>query len=165
MRVVLYRSLAVALATWIGLASRAIAGDGSCAHCGCHAECQKVCRLVCEEKNVAITCWGCKCEDFCVPGHSKPGCRNCELVCQSCDEKYDPHAPIARPKNFVWTEWIPGCAQVHTKKKLMKKTVTKKVPSYKCVVEDLCSQCEAKSASAEIPLGASVPPPPVVVAK
>jgi hypothetical protein len=40
---------------------------------------------------------------------------------------------------------MPGSAKVHTKKKLMKKTVTKKVPSHKWVVEDLCDNCAQHS--------------------
>jgi hypothetical protein len=39
------------------------------------------------------------------------------------------------------TNWIPGSAKVHTKTKLMKKTVTQKVPVHRWIVEDLCSQC------------------------
>jgi len=47
-----------------------------------------------------------------------------------------------RVKPFVWTEWIPSdCASIFTRKKLMKKTVTKSVPSYKWVVEDCCPSC------------------------
>jgi hypothetical protein len=131
-----------------GLAARATAGDGCCAHCGCQASCQKVCRLVCEEKKVPVTCWGCKCEDFCIPGHSKACCQHCEEVCTEDAAACD--APCTHAKKFVWTEWIPGCAKLHTKKKLMKKTITKKVPSYKWVVEDLCCDCHARSEAAAI---------------
>lgn len=119
----------------------AIAGDGHCARCGGSGPCHKVCRLVTEEKSVAITCWGCKCEDFCLPGPSKPGCERCELVCGTCDKCRDRNSVHAEPTPFVWTKWTPGTAKIHTKKKLMKKIVTKKVPSHKWVVEDLCDQC------------------------
>lgn len=42
----------------------------------------------------------------------------------------------------------------------MKKTVTKTVPSFKWVVEDLCADCEAKTQDAVVPPGIAVPPPP-----
>jgi hypothetical protein len=111
------------------------AGDCCCAHCGCACSGQKVCRLVCEEKKVDVICWGCKCEDFCVPGPSKPGCRHCECVCGDCSAPCDCTVPHAKSKAFVWTDWVPGCASIFTKKKLMQKIVTKTVPSYKWVVE------------------------------
>jgi len=157
--------LALVLLATAVLAVAAKAGEGlfgHCAHCGCQENCCKVCRLVCEEKKVEVVCWGCECEDFCVPGPSKPGCKHCEIVCDECaaDSKVHSHA-----KKFVWTEWIPGCAEIHTKKKLMKKTIVKKVPSYKWVVEDLCKDCEAKAPAAPIQPGMVVPKPPMMAAK
>jgi len=139
-------NLGLAAIALLGLAARAAAEGGCCAHCGCQASCQKVCRLVCEEKKVPITCFGCKCEDFCIPGHSKTGCQHCETVCD--EDAVDCDAPCTHSKNFVWTEWMPGCAKLHTKKKLMKKTITKKVPTYKWVVEDLCGPCQVRAAAA-----------------
>ena len=70
--------LLIFLAVLLASAIRAQGKDGCCAHCGCANSCQKVCRLVCEEKKVDVLCWGCKCENFCVPGPSKPGCQHCE---------------------------------------------------------------------------------------
>ena len=138
------------------------ADSHGCAHCGCQQSCQKICRLVCEEKKVEVVCWGCQCEDFCIPGPSKPGCRKCEEVCGTCQVHSDPKV-IAAPKAFSWTEWIPGCSSgIYTKKKLMKKTITKKVPSFKWVVEDLCETCQAKCQSPPIPPGVEIPPPPLV---
>jgi hypothetical protein len=59
-----------------------------CDHCNRDCGCRKVCRLVCEEKKVEITCWGIECEDFCLPKHGKPGCKHCELVCdEDCGEE------------------------------------------------------------------------------
>jgi len=138
-------------------APRADAG-GHCALCGCNAECNKACRVVYEEKKVEVVCWGSKCEEFCVPGCSKRGCKHCEMVCDFCDETQDSDAPSSSPKKFTWRDWVPGCARVYTKNKLMKKTIVKKVPAYKWVVEDLCSQCEAQSKSAQIPPGVQMPP-------
>jgi hypothetical protein len=140
----------------------AVAGGlGRCAHCGCHTDCCKVCRLVEEEKKVEVVCYGAKCEDFCIAGPSKRGCQHCETVCDFCDQP-DPKGPdYVKPKAFVWTDWMPGCAEVFTKKKLMKKTITKKVPSYKWVVEDLCPKCERNSTGASVPAGTPLPKPPV----
>jgi hypothetical protein len=154
------KSAAIAVASLILLiaASRALAGgDCCCAHCGCACSGRKVCRLVCEEKKVDVICWGCKCEDFCVAGPSKPGCRHCEEVCGSCDQPCDCTTPHAKSKGFTWTEWIPGRAKIYTKKKLVQKVVTKKVPSYKWVVEDLCPECEASCDVVAVAPGAEIP--------
>ncbi len=147
----------------LGLATSATAGDAGCARCGCQ-DCCKVCRLVREDKKVPVICWGMKCEDFCDQGPSCRGCKNCEEVCQSTEK--DANGPCVAPKDFTWHDWIPGCSKgILTKKKLMKKTVTKTVPSFKWVVEDLCAECEAKTQDAVVPPGVAVPPPPKVDAK
>ena len=162
------RMSSIAPAVVLGLlvqAAAVLAGDHCCAHCGCECRCRKVCRLVCEEKKVDVICWGCKCEDFCVPGPGKPGCLHCEQVCGTCDQPCDSKAPYAEPKSFVWRNWIPSCAQIYTKKKLMQQVVSKKVPSYKWVVEELCPDCEATCPCASIEPGATIPQPPVVDAK
>jgi len=153
------------LAVLVASAIRAHGADGCCAHCGCACSCQKICRLVCEEKKVDVICWGCKCEDFCVPGHSKPGCQHCEKVCGDCEDPCDCTKPHAKSKNFVWTEWIPGCAKILTKKKLMQKIVTKKVPSYKWVVEDLCAQCAAAREASDATPVVAAPAAPIHVAE
>ncbi len=156
------RSLLIATLAFLSGAKRALANGVCCAHCRCSTGCQKICRLVCEEKKVTITCWGCKCEDFCLGGPSKPGCKHCEEVCAECDPN-DKSGVCAVPKRFVWRDWIPGCSEgIGTKKKLMKKTVTKTVPSFKWVVEDCCAACEPKLARVTIPPGADVPSPPEV---
>ncbi|MFO0897804.1 MAG: hypothetical protein U0836_10315 [Pirellulales bacterium] len=84
-----------------------------CNHCGNKCKVKKVCRLECTEKEVKETKYTCECEDFCVPGKSKKcGCT-----------------------------YTPTCGCVYTRKKLVKKEETKKVPSTKCVVEYLCESC------------------------
>ncbi len=159
----LLASLAVAAIACTATAIRA--EEGGCAHCGCKRVCRRVCRLVVEEKKVNVTCWGCKAEDFCVPGPSEQGCRHCE-VCRSCPPEGHAGDVCAKPKTFGWTEWIPGCsAKIYTRRKLMRKIVTRNVPSYRWVVEDLCDQCEAHCGCAEVQPGADVPPPPVADAK
>jgi hypothetical protein len=155
-------------------AAHAQAEIGCCAMCGCcDHHCEKVCRLVCEEKKVEVVCWGAKCEDFCVPGPSECVCKNCEMVCEDCtgpegccsafhcyDNEVHTHA-----KPFVWREWMPGCAKVFTRRKLMKKSVFVSVPSYKWVVEDVCDQCGPKCQSVAVPADTEIPPPPVVNAR
>ena len=131
-----------------------------CCRCRSHGSCKKVCRLVREEKKVEIICWGGKCEDFCLPGPSKKGCKHCEEVCATCDA-CSKDGVSATPKTFVWYDWFPGCANdIRTKKKLMKKVVTKRVPSYKWVVEDLCGDCRRDCISLVVPLDAEIPEPP-----
>jgi hypothetical protein len=151
-----FAMFAIALASCA--ASRASAQV--CQHCGCQ-ECHKVCRLECKEKKVQVTCWGCKCEDFCLPCPSKPGCKHCESVCSDgeCGDCHD--GVLVKPKKFVWRDWCPSGAKLHTKKKLMKKTVTVTVPSYNWVVEDICDKCDAKCPGAALPPDGEIPPPPV----
>jgi hypothetical protein len=142
--------MAMAVLALLVAATTTLWGEGParCAHCGCQADCHKVCRLVCEEKKVQVTCWGCKYENMCLPGPSTPGCEHCDTLCDEPD-KSGKGPDCVKPKDFVWKEWIPGCATIHTKTKLMKKTVTKKVPSFKWVVEDLCQECQAKAEQAD----------------
>ena len=43
-----------------------------CAHCGCHACCEKYCRIVCEMKEIKKIVWVVKCEDFCATSAGLP---------------------------------------------------------------------------------------------
>ena len=155
----------------LSLPSLAFAGDGdycACACCGQHAACQKICRLVKDERKIPVTCWGCKCEEFCLGGPSHVGCVHCEEVCNACDPKQpaDPKVPYSLPKTLVWKEWIPRCSTgIYTRKRLMRKTETKTVPSFKWVVEDLCPHCEGQAYSVPLPPGEKLPPLPVPDAK
>lgn len=136
------------------------AGEHGCLRCGCRDQkCCKVCRLVKEDRKITTTCWGMKDEDFCVPAPSTPDCKHCEPVCQT-----DPKSGVTScQKRLVWTSWIPGCGgDVMTRHKLMKKTVTKTVPSFKWVVEDLCPKCVAACEPITVPDGTTVPQPPRV---
>jgi hypothetical protein len=142
MRLTRWNFLKLTFGSALGLglfAKTSIASAGGCCKCGC-PQAEKVCRLVCEEKKVQVTLWGMNEEDFCVPGPSRKGCENCEEV---VDPKENEKTPCYGPKTLVWSDWTPkGCPTLYTKKKLMKKVVTKTVPSYKWVVEDLCAECE-----------------------
>lgn len=117
------------LMTAVLLASvhEARAGHLFCHQCGCHTHCKKICRLECGKKKETKTEYSCESEDFCVPGPShKRGYK------YECDEHGHKHRKII---------WQPTCAKVHTRKKLIKKEVTKEVPDYKWVVEEYCCIC------------------------
>jgi hypothetical protein len=116
-----------------------------CCRCGATAPCKKVCRLVCEEKKVEVVCWGCKCENFCVPGPGCPSSEHCRCVCQTCDDGEKPSGVYSEPKRFIWKNWRPSFAQMYTKTKLMKRIETVKVPTYKWVVEEVCCDCTRDS--------------------
>lgn len=120
----------------------------ACAQCKKQTLCTKVCHLVCEERKIEVICWGCECEEFCVPGPSAPKCDHCiDLKC-ACAEGVN-RKVSSRPKAFCWTSWLPGGASVQTRKKLMKRTTTQQVPGHKWVVEDLCGECKLQLADAE----------------
>lgn len=117
-----------------------------CNRCGTEDTCHKVCRLVKDTKNVQVTCWGCESEDFCIPCRSQRDCKNYDAVCEDDGSG----GVCGKEKRFVWWDWISACrAQLHTKKKLMKRTVTKTIPTQKWVVEDLCDKCQAALERAE----------------
>jgi hypothetical protein len=178
-----------------GAASDCCGGPNcGCGHCGlrglrCHdcggaADCCKVCRLVTKPKKVKVTCWKAKCEDYCVPCPSHRDGRyvKCVDCCgdstKACgQDSSDQHAggkaddscgPGCLKKVTGWC-WRPGCAKVHTKKKLLKKEKEVElcgVNEYKWEVVDLCGGCKDKSEAAAPPVDASaeVPPPPRVEA-
>lgn len=103
------------------------AAQADCCHrCGCEAHLKKVCRPVCEIKEVKETEYDCECEDFCIPGRSQV-CTEHGVDCNGC--------PTCEKVT------IPACGKVRTRKKLIKKEVVKKVPSYKWVVEYVCDEC------------------------
>ncbi|MDX1968087.1 MAG: hypothetical protein SFV23_13005 [Planctomycetaceae bacterium] len=156
----LMNGVAVALALCLATARIATAGDDGCDHCGCASACHRICRLVAQDRKITTTCWGYSSEEFCDPGPSTRGCEHCETVCDEC---HAPKAPFVLPKRLVWTDWCAGGTNgSYTKKKLMKKTVTKTVPGYKWVVEDLCPTCEEACQNAAVAPGAQVPPAPVI---
>ena len=136
------------------------AGDRCCVHCGCQQQVKKVCRIEKVDKKITVTCWGAQDEEFLIGDPSTPDKEHCETVCtKNSEDKLDDKV-CASPKALKWTSWIPGnCATVFTKTKLMKKTVTKTVPSYKWVIEDVCAQCKAnppsKDASSTNPDGSA----------
>lgn len=109
-----------------------------CNHCGCQSNCRKVCRVICETKKVPKVTYDCECEDFCVPG---PSCRS--TVCDECGHK-----------KHVYT---PGCGEVRTRTKLVKKETMEEKVTYKWVVETLCGGCETRCAAADKAAGLDDP--------
>lgn len=123
MKPILYHLL-VLIALGTALAQRAECCD-HCARCGCESDCCKTCRLVCETKKVPKITYSCKCEDFCVPGPSEHS-----ISCDECGKK-----------KHIYT---PTCAEVRTRKVLVKHETMEEVPSHKWVVENVCAACAEK---------------------
>lgn len=138
------------------------AQDCACQRCGCQAHCHKVCRVVCEMKEVKKTCYSCQCEDFCVPG---PSCKVGEVCecnpcgCNPCGCKFLT-CIFGDGCTSHRTIWKPSCeATVRTRNKLYKREVTVKVPTYKWVVEYTCDQCQAAVPCQANASAAPTPPP------
>jgi len=163
----IYRTVIVmmALAVLAMAASVLRAAEGHCVRCGC-GDCGKICRLVCEEKELKVNCWDSKCEEICVPGPCKLGCQHSAPACVDCGAAADGtcgapcDAGARSARKFVWRDTIPGCARIFVQKKLLKKVETKKVKTYKWVLEDLCGECRKDSSSAAVPPGTALPPVP-----
>jgi len=125
-----------------GLIARGAAAD-CCCECGCQAQCCKVCRCVPDIKKVTRVCYGCECEDVCIPGPSKI----CGYTCE-CPDKCPGEGTL-----FLFNHphkkpiWQPSCAKVAHRTKLVKKEETKEVKGWKWVVEDLCPKCAANAES------------------
>lgn len=143
-------SLATVALALAAPAARPASADDCCCHCGDGCGVRKVCRLVPDKKKITKTCYGCQCEDICLPGRSCRGCLNCEEVCEDgnccrpscgcqdgCDDCKD-HKPLCC---LQWFDWTPSCAKVRTVKKLVKYTATKEVCSWKWKVEKVCQNC------------------------
>jgi hypothetical protein len=125
--------LTLCLAMFLAASARADDCCDRCDHCGCQSHCGKVCRVICDKKKVTTVTYRCECEDFCVPGPSKKCGTHCECEPDCC-------SPCGKICKKV-TDWLPTCAQVRTKHKLIKHETTKEVPSYKWVVENRCEKC------------------------
>lgn len=130
--------------------------DCACQRCGCQSQCRKTCRVVCEMKEVKHVCYSCKCEDFCVPG---PSCK-CGETCE-CDPCHSGRCKflgcLFGDGKIHRSIWKPSCeATLLTRNKLYKYEITKKVPTYKWVVEYCCDQCQTAT-----PRVADQPPLPL----
>lgn len=146
------------LRLWLGLVvsigltisvTAVYADAGCCEQCGCRSSCRKVCRLVCETKMVPKVTYSCECEDFCVPGPSK----RCSTACgcqDGCDGSCGHHG---KP------QWLPTCAEVRTRKKLVRHEELQPVKTYKWVVQYVCNDCDGRP-NQQLPV-APTPPPQV----
>jgi hypothetical protein len=121
-------TLAFVLATLCGSLR---AGAPCCDGCGCQPCTRKVCRLVCDTKKVPTPVYSVVCEDFCLPGPSV----KCKVPC-CCPEGC--HSGCHNGYKIVWK---PTCGKVHTRANLVVGKTEKEVPSYKCVVEEVCTRC------------------------
>ena len=140
------KTILSALAIGFLIADVCVAADncGAPACCNETHECcngcgvQKTCKVVCEMKKIKKTVWTVKCEEFCT---SLPGCKSscgdcCDTGCNSgcCG---DPCASLKKPMV------PPKCGKVRCRKKLVKKTITCEIPSYKCIVVCCNAGCNA----------------------
>lgn len=144
-------ALGAALGLWLQ-SSPAQAGDGCCSCCGCACQPEMTCHLVKYMKKVTVTCYGCKCNNICIPGPSCKGCEHCEGCCDNggqcgqcnggcgcddCNHKPDCH--------LRWFDWCPTCACPITVKQLQKFEVTKEVCAYKWEAVPMCAGCAEKA--------------------
>jgi hypothetical protein len=131
--------------------------------CCTRPACGKVCKLVCDETTLTVTCYDCECDQICVPGPSQQGCKHCATMhcgengCAKCE--------------FCWYDWCAsGCALPRTVKVLKKYETQRKVCSYHWEVVDGCGcgcganggpgcgcGCVFKAAPAEAQIGQAMP--------
>ena len=135
-------ALATLVAALSGLSAGGVQAGDCCCNCGGGCGVRKVCRLVCETKKIKDYCYGCKCDEICLPGKSCRGCLHSGDVCASCgqcgcDCGCD-HKPLC---HLEWYDWKPGCADMLHIKKLVKYEVEREVCSFKWVVEEVCDGC------------------------
>ncbi len=140
-----------------------LASEAVCGHCGCDRGCVRVCRLVRETKEIEVTFWACCDEDVCVPG---PACRGRErsvAIEVQGPQDGDCNCIGCLCQRLSWHRWSPGKATIKSRKKLYKKTVTREIPTYRWVVEDICPACESRLAAVTVDRKATIPPPPAGV--
>ncbi len=132
-----------------------------CQHCGCQGPCHKVCHVVCETKEVKETIYGCRCEDFCLPGKSCKCGEECE--CDPCKSQWSWFDFMTGNHDGTTCHavWQPSCSgDVRTRTKLIKYTVIKRVPSYRWVVEYCCDKCCQEFNQEQLPEGVQPQVPP-----
>jgi hypothetical protein len=82
--------------------------------------------------------YACECEDVCIPG---PSC----LLGYKCATDDDCECGQHKHREPIWQ---PTCGRVITRHKLVKIETMKEVPTYKCVVVNLCPHCCAQTEAA-----------------
>lgn len=106
--------------------------------CACPARCGKVCKLVCEKKKLTAICFGCECDEICIPGPSRAGGKHCatcngECTADACTDCQN-HPPQCE---FCWRDWFAcGCARPRTVKVLTKYQAEKEIGWYHWEVTD-----------------------------
>jgi hypothetical protein len=141
--------------------------------CDSPPTCGKVCRLVCETKKLTAICYGCECDEICIPGPSRPGCKHCatcgaDADCGECDSSCtgcQGHPPACE---FCWRDWFAcGCAKPHPVRVLTKYQAEKEISWFHWQVVDAAScgcvadcgqtadqrRCVCKPAPADAELG------------
>ena len=117
-------------------AERCTVSADHCQQCGCACTPQKVCRSICEVKKVPETVYSTTCEEICVAGPSEAFCS------PACDDG------ASRRWWWPWgqrsqVQYVPQCAELRTRTKLVKKTVDKDKVVYRWSIEALCPTCAA----------------------
>ena len=134
-RVIVMRLLITALIVGLGFSLPCAAGllSHGCSNCGCR-QFDRVCRTVPEVKKITESKYVVECEEVCLPGKSR------------CEERIvaDNDAPGGQRCETVM---VPTCSRIVTKKKLKKVTTTIEKPSWKCVVDTVCTQCGCQCGS------------------
>jgi len=137
--------------------------------CCSRPACGKVCKLICDTTTLSAACYACECEDICVPGPSRPGCKHRAACCQAsttadgenagdcCGEGCASCREQGPQCEFCWRDWIAcGCARPRTVKVLTKYAAEKEIRWYHWEVVDACeSDCPQSSAHAPRAQGAS----------
>jgi len=146
-----------------GPAEEACCGTPSCCgHCGGHGSCAKMCKVVCEMKEVKKTVWTVKCEEFCAPLPGCPGChgRGACGGCAQCGGCSDSGCDSGGGNGCGRPNMVPPkCGPVRTRKVLVPKEVVTKVPVYKCVPCYACGACCESGAVQPMPADGKVPAP------
>lgn len=121
------RFLSALILAGVAIPSQAGLLADCCPNCGCH-QLQKVCRVVPDVKKVTQTKYTVESEDVCVQGKTR------------CEERLvaDANCPNGLRCETVQ---VPTCDRIVTKKKIKKVTTTVEKPTFKCVVDTVCSQC------------------------
>lgn len=111
-----------------------------CGCCGRGGACKVGCRLICTVKEEKKTVWDVQCESMCLV---LPGCGPAHKVCPSddCGECTGKDHDDCMPSLCKWLV-PPKCGRERCVKKLVKREVTVKVPTYKCVPCYVCDECQ-----------------------
>jgi hypothetical protein len=118
--------------------------------CWTRPACGKVCKLVCGTTKLTAECYGAECEQICVPGPSRQGCKHCASCCGDCTAEpcgcCNQCPPCTPECKFCWFEWCPPvCSQPRTVKRLVKFAAQKEICWYHWEVVDACD-CDCEDA-------------------